>query len=139
MTWGWRPSTAERKAAAAVAWGDVATSLHARIATFSAAEQERLQATASRHGLIICGEESALPWVEGVGYAAPCLQAPGLWVSTLEEPDVPADLLHMALVRRCEPGPLLLWRRPLILLSLGGLCRVSDMDWSAWANLWRER
>ena len=120
--WG-GPAPAE--AAAAVAWGDAAARLHALLvresARDAAAASHRWSASASRDVLMVLGEPATLPWVDGVAYAAPCADAPALWLPTLWEPDLPGDLVERALHRLHGRQPLLLWRQPLAVVPLDRL------------------
>ena len=124
--WRWRPRTEALPAQAAVAWGAAARTLHARLRQFEPEQQAGLSATASRELLIVVGEGSALPWVDGVAYAGPCNEVPGLWFPTLEVPDLPADLIARSLQRHHQGRqPLLLWARPEAVLPLDRLLPLS--------------
>ena len=116
-------------AAAAVAWGDAAGRLHALLVRESArdpaAAPGRWSASASRDVLVVLGEPAALPWVDGVAYAAPCADAPALWLPTLWEPDLPGDLVARALHRLHGRQPLLLWRQPAAVVPLDRLLPVT--------------
>lgn len=118
MHWGWRPRTVAAAPQAAVGWGDAARRLHARLATLPAEQAARLQATANRDVLVVSGAAEDLPWVDGVEYAATDERAPGLWLPTSWEPDVPLDLLGQALARAFPRAPLLLWREPRAVVPL---------------------
>ncbi|RQO52817.1 hypothetical protein DBV14_15740 [Variovorax sp. KBW07] len=124
--WRWRPRAEAPPAQAAVAWGTAARALHARLRLLEPEQQAGLSATASRELLVVVGEGGALPWVDGIAYAAPCAEAPGLWLPTLEAPDLPADLIARSLQRH-HPGrqPLLLWARPEAVLPLDRLMPLS--------------
>jgi hypothetical protein len=125
--WRWRARAEAPPAQAAVAWGAASRVLHARLRQFEPEQQAGLSATASRELLIVVGEGSALPWVDGIAYAAPCTDAPGLWLPTLEEPDLPADLIARSLQRHHQGRqPLLLWPRPEAVLPLDRLMPLSS-------------
>lgn len=112
MGWAWRPRQAPAAPQAAVAWGDVARRLHARLLLIPEEQASRLHATANRDVLLVAGAAADLPWVDGVAYAAMDDRAPGLWLPTSWEPDVPSDLLGQALAKKFSRTPLLLWRDP---------------------------
>lgn len=112
LSWTWQARSEPVEPQAAVAWGEVARRLHARLLLLSEAQLLRLQATANRDVLVVCGPFSDLPWVDGVAYAAPDARAPGLWLPTSWEPEVPTDPLNQALAARFPREPLLLWREP---------------------------
>lgn len=121
LAWGWRPRAEALAPRAAVAWGPAAQRLHARLAAMPAAAAAGLSATASRELLVVCGEQTALPWVIDVAYAAPCPEAPALWLPTHCEPDVPGDLLAASLQRQHGRSPLLLWPAPEAVVPLDRL------------------
>jgi hypothetical protein len=79
---------------------------------------ERLMATAHHDMLILTGAADALPWVDGARYIAPRADAPALWLPTHERPNVPLDLLALAVARRHPQMPLLLWPSPAQLVPL---------------------
>ncbi|EPX96353.1 hypothetical protein K6V18_21535 [Ralstonia insidiosa] len=121
LSWAWRPAAQPAAPQAAVAWGAAAKRLHARLRAHLGdieAESSGLQVTASRDVLVVMGAASALPWVEGIEYAAPHPEAPQLWLPTLQQPDVPFDLLAQALIRRYVRQPLLVWPSPAYVLPL---------------------
>jgi hypothetical protein len=90
------------------------------------ARRAKLQATASGEALVVSAESAdALPWSEGAAYAAPSSIAPGLWLPTLHEPDLPVDLIGRALQARHARQPLLLWRDPPAIVPLDRLLPVS--------------
>lgn len=122
--WTWRSRQVPAEPQAAVAWGDVARRLHARLSGLPQAQAARLQATASGDVLIVTGAGGDLPWVDGVAYAAPFDDAPGLWLPTSWEPSVPVDLLGQALGARFKRSPLLLWREPQAVVPLDRLLPV---------------
>jgi len=116
--WRWRRRAEPAAPRAVVAWGDAAARLHARLAGMPPERQARLLGTASRDVFIVSGETVDLPWVDGAGYAAPCAEAPGLWLPTLWQPDVACDLLALALHKRHARQPVLLWPAPCALVPL---------------------
>ena len=127
FAWRWRARAEALPAQAAVAWGAAARVLHARLRQFEPEQQAGLSATASRDLLIVVGEGAALPWVDGIAYAGPCTETPGLWLPTLEEPDLPADLIARSLERQHRGRqPLLLWPRPEAVLPLDRLLPLSQ-------------
>lgn len=85
------------------------------------AQRKRLEATAAEHLLIVTGDSADLPWVDGVEYAAPAPQVPGLWLPTRWQPHVPADLVLQALDGRFSRRPLLLWPTPARVIALDRL------------------
>lgn len=126
LEWRWRPRADPLPAQAAVAWGPVARVLHARLRQLAPEQQGALSAMAGRDLLVVTGEADALPWADGVAYAGPADQAPGLWLPTVEEPDLPVDLIARSLQREHpKRQPLLLWPRPAFVLPLDRLLPLS--------------
>lgn len=134
--WAWRSPQVPAEAQAAVAWGDVARRLHGRLALLAADHAARLLATANGDVLVVTGATADLPWVDGVAYAASCASAPGLWLPTSWQPDVPQDLLGQALVARFKRSPLLLWREPQAVIPLDRLLAVSPAHLQRIADYW---
>ncbi len=118
VTWRWQRRAEPALPRAVVAWGDHALRLHARLCRLPADHLARLLGTASRDVLVVSGAMDDLPWVEGAAYATPCEAAPALWLPTLQEPTVPADLLCQALLRRHPRASLLLWPVPAAIVPL---------------------
>ncbi|WP_249679645.1 hypothetical protein [Pseudomonas abieticivorans] len=116
--WQWQRRGEPLAPRAAVAWGEVARQLHARLQQLPAGARKRLQATASHGLLVVTGESADLPWVDGIQYAAPAPQAPGLWLPTQWQPDACSELLLQALSARFPRQPLLLWREPALVIPL---------------------
>ncbi|MFJ2465194.1 hypothetical protein [Pseudomonas sp. NPDC087615] len=125
MSWAWQSRCTPVRPQAAVAWGDVARRLHARLLSIPEEQAGRLQATANRDVLVVTGVATDLPWVDGVAYAAMDDRAPGLWLPTSWEPDRPTDLLGLALSNRFARAPLLLWREPAAVVPLDRLLPVT--------------
>lgn len=123
--WTWRPRQVPTEPQAAVAWGDAARLLHARLLQLPDEQAARLQATASGEVLVVTGAGVDLPWVDGVAYAAPGDVAPGLWLPTSWEPTAAVDVLGQALAARFKRSPLLLWREPQAVVPLDRLLPVS--------------
>ena len=130
LGWGWAPQPEPGRPVAAVAWGAAARALHARLSAMSAPQRRGLQATASRDVLIVSGEASHLPWVEGIEYACACEHAPQLWRPSLWQPDCAIDLLAQALTAKFKRQPLLLWHQPATCVPLDRLLPVSA-EWLA--------
>ncbi|WP_455924096.1 bpX5 domain-containing protein [Pseudomonas putida] len=118
LAWQWQPCPNPPAPRAAVAWGEAAARLHARLLQMPAAQRRRLEATAASQVLIVSGDSADLPWVDGVEYAAPAPQAAGLWLPTRWQPQVAADLLLQGLQARFPRLPLLLWPAPTRVIAL---------------------
>jgi hypothetical protein len=137
IEWAWRARREPCPPQAAVAWGEVAARLHARLLRMTQDQTSRLHATTNRDVLIVAGNADDLPWVEGVDYACTEPAAPGLWLPTSWEPDAPLDLMAQALLDRFARAPLLLWHAPRAVVPLdrslpvtaGLLQRIQD-EWA---------
>ncbi|WP_321374072.1 bpX5 domain-containing protein [Pseudomonas extremaustralis] len=122
--WTWRSRPVPTEPQAAVAWGDAARRLHARLLRLAPEHAARLQATANGEVLVVTGAGVDLPWIDGVAYAAPVDAAPGLWLPTNWEPTVAVDVLGQALAAHFKRSPLLLWREPRAVIPLDRLLPV---------------
>jgi len=118
LPWQWQHRAQPLAAQAAVAWGEVAPRLHARLVQLPLATCKRLTVAASDGLLMVIGATADLPWVEGIEYAAPDPDALGLWLPTRWQPQVPAEWLLQALGTRVTRRPLLLWREPARVIPL---------------------
>lgn len=136
QTWAWRSPPVPAEAQAAVAWGDAARRLHARLGLLASDHAARLLATANGDVLVVTGATADLPWVDGVAYAAPSASAPQLWLPTHWAPDVPQDLLGQALTARFKRSPLLVWRAPQAVIPLDRLLAVSPAHLQRIAAYW---
>lgn len=139
QSWAWRSRPVPAEPQAAVAWGEVARRLHARLALLDDEHAARLHATANGDVLVVTGATADLPWVDGVAYAAPSVSAPQLWLPTRWMPDVPQELLGRALSARFQRSPLLLWRAPQAVIPLDRLLAVSPAHLQRIAAFWGDR
>ena len=118
FSWNWRKRSDALVPQAAIAWGDASDALHERVAGMSSEQLGNISLTANLDVMVAIGAAVNLPWVPGVAYAAPCPDAPALWLPTCWQPDIPCDLLAQALTRLCGRHPLLLWNTPPTLFPL---------------------
>ena len=139
QSWAWHSRPVPAEPQAAVAWGEVARRLHARLALLDDEHAARLHATANGDVLVVTGATADLPWVDGVAYAAPSVSAPQLWLPTRWMPDVPQELLGQALSARFQRSPLLLWRAPQAVIPLDRLLAVSPAHLQRIAAFWGDR
>jgi hypothetical protein len=139
MDWTWQPRRVPAEPQAAVAWGEAARRLHARLLLIPEEQAARLQVTANRDVLVVSGVADDLPWVDGVEYAVADERAPGLWLSTSWEPNVPTDLLGQALSTTFARSPLLLWRDPPAVIPLDRQLPVTSQHLQRIDAYWAER
>lgn len=86
---------------AVVAGKDAARRLAERLLAMDDTALARLSGVASQTHLVVLGEESDLPWVDGVSYLGQDPRAPSLLLPTQIEPVVPAaNLFERALRKR---------------------------------------
>lgn len=126
MRWTWIAEDEAPTPAAALATGALSRTLLDRIAARAEAERLALTLTAHADLLLVAGAVDALPWLDGVRYAAPRGAAPGLWLPTHCRPSLPLDLVDRAIARRHPERPVLLWPSPAQLLPLARLLPASD-------------
>lgn len=139
LNWVWRPRREPAEPQAAVAWGEAARRLHARLLLLSVEQAVRLHATANGDVLVVAGASHDLPWVDGVQYAATDERAPGLWLPTSWEPEVPIDLLSQALAASFSRSPLLLWREPPAVIPLDRQLPLTPQHLQRIATYWAGR
>jgi hypothetical protein len=99
---------------AVIACGPVAARLADRLLTFADDLLLRLRGVAGRDLIVLTGESSDLPWLDGVDYLGRDPLAPGLYIPTTLEPTPSVVLLERALRRR---APQL--AAPLALMPIG--------------------
>lgn len=139
IAWNWRVRRQPALPQAAVAWGEAAVRLHARLTRMTEDQSSGLQATAARDVLIVTGDADRLPWVEGIDYAFAVSTAPGLWLPTLWEPDTPPDLVGQALSNRYARVPLLLWHAPQAVVPLDRCLPVTALHLQRIQDQWAGR
>ena len=137
LGWRWRPTATAPEPRAAVCHGAAVPQLFARLRGLPSQRRERLSATAAPEWLVVLGPADALPWTDGVRYAAPHPLAPALWLPTHLEPDAPIDLIWQALERRHARTPLLLWPEPMAVLPLDRPRAASDELLATLDATWR--
>ena len=137
LGWSWRARAQPPEPRAVLAWGEAGRRLHARLASLPEERQQRLAITASRDVVVVLGAGAELPWVDAAAYAAPCAEDARLWLPTLWEPDVPADLLARALFLRHGRQPMLLWPDPAALVPLDRQLPVSAAQLDQLTHRWQ--
>ncbi|MBZ5714481.1 hypothetical protein, partial [Nannocystis pusilla] len=96
----WSPRPIPLAPAAVAASGPVAARLADRLLTLADDVLLRLRGVAGRDLVVLTGESSDLPWLDGVDYLGRDPLAPGLYIPTTLEPAPAAALLERALRRR---------------------------------------
>jgi hypothetical protein len=107
---GWTPRHPPLSARAVVASGAAARALGRRVAELHDDAMRTLTAVAGDDVLVVLGDSSALPWIDGVTYLGRDEAAPDLLLPTAVAPTIPVAVLETA-VRR-----LVLWAAPVAVL-----------------------
>ena len=68
--------------------------------------------------IVLIGQQSFLPWVDGIQYAISCVSEPRLWLPSHRQPSVPIELLASTLYQQYQQAPLLLWHQPKVIVPL---------------------
>ncbi|MDC8013989.1 hypothetical protein [Tahibacter soli] len=136
IRWRWRNETEPPEPTAVVGIGAASRRLLAVVAALGTRERAALRATANQDVLVVTGPAAALPWANGVRYAAPRAEAPAVWLPTTERPDVALDLVERALRVRHPQTPLLLWREPPQIVPLNRLLPATDALLARIEALW---
>ena len=111
---GWRPRASPRALTALAAEGPAAVALRLRLLSLPDAALAGLRGVPSSTRMVLLGEDSQLPWIDGLIYLGRCREAPTLTLPTAQDPTVPPGLLERALAARLQPlaPPFALWPSP---------------------------
>jgi hypothetical protein len=122
------PRSTPLSARAVVASDAVAKSLGRRLVQLDDGALKMLAAVGSDDLLVILGDESQLPWIDGVTYFGRDDSAPGLLLPTALAPSVPAPVLEAA-IRKLVPrsAPVVVMPSPTRLINCGA-ARAIDRD-----------
>lgn len=97
----WSDRESPLTACAVAACGNVARQLANQLLELDHAAMGRLSGVAGKNSIVLLGDETNLPWVDGVLYLGRDPLAPALLLPTRIEPTVPsANLLERALLNR---------------------------------------
>lgn len=136
VTWGDREPPLVPWAVAAT--GDVARRLAERLLELDRAISSRLYGVAGPTTLLVLGEETNLPWVDGVAYLGRDPAAPGLLLPTHLEPLVPtANLLEQALRNRFAKltPPLAILPKTMTVISCHSALQLLPKKIEAWLHM----
>jgi MoxR-vWA-beta-propeller ternary system protein len=119
----WRPRPVPLDPVGVAARGEAARRLAQRLLARGDEALARLSGVAGPDLIVLLGEASALPWVEGAAYLGRDAHAPSLLLPTNREPGVPLPLLERALLARAarlqtEPPLAVLLDPPLLASAL---------------------
>ena len=96
----WRPRSAPLEPVGMAARGEAARALARRLLARSDEDLARLTGVAGQDLVVVLGDSSLLPWVEGAAYLGRDARAPSLLLPTNREPTVPLPLVERALILR---------------------------------------
>jgi hypothetical protein len=101
---GWSARSEPLAACACIARGPAARALGRALLAWEPARLARITACAGEGVLVVLGDGSELPWVDGITYLGRDQAAPHLLLPTSRRPDVPVDLFARALAARLPAG-----------------------------------
>jgi hypothetical protein len=132
----WQPRPVPLTPVAVVAEGDAARALARRLLAFEPDSLAQWQGAFYRDNLILLGEETTLPWVDGARYLGRDPEAPSLLLPTNLQPSVPVSLLERALRQQAKgiPPPLIVLPHHKAILSVSAaraIARDTLLRWMA--------
>jgi hypothetical protein len=131
----WRPRFTPLVPLAVAARGRAATTLARRLLT-DPDSLSQYKAVAASGLLVVLGEETRLPWVDGVVYLGHESHCPSLLFPTNLEPSVPAALLERALaVARHQNGPVALLLDPPAIVPLAEARTIAQASLLKWLEI----
>lgn len=126
IEWQWLPSNNTPCICAVVAWYDIAQKLISHLLErVDESNYSHLQLVISEDVIILSGEASYLPWIDGIGYATIYPNEQRLWLPSNVLPSVALDLLAEAFYQRYQIAPLLLWNKPKTVIPLNNMQPVT--------------
>jgi hypothetical protein len=131
----WSDREPPLEACAVAAWGDVARRLASHLLELDQTALGRLTGVAGKSAIVLLGEETNLPWVDGVLYLGRDPVAPTLLLPTRIESAVPAtNLLERALRKRFSnlSPPLAILPDTLTVISCYNALQLSRSRIEAW-------
>jgi len=128
----WIPRATPLIARAVAASGAAARALGRRLAELDDAALGALAAVAGADLLIVLGEPSSLPWVDGVGYLGRDDAAPGLLLPTALAPSVPPAALEAAVRAAAGSAPVAVLAAPRRLVPCGRARAIDRERLVAW-------
>ena len=128
----WLPRVTPLTARGVAGSGAVARALAHRLTAFDDAALGALVAVASAELLIVLGDASTLPWVDGVSYLGRDDAAPGLLLPTTVAPSVPPAVLEAAVRAMIARPPVAVLAAPARLVACGLARAVDRARLTAW-------
>lgn len=119
IQWHWQPNNDTVAPIAVVAWNDVVTSLFNHLlAEQNNNDLSQYQFVRGDDFVVIIGQSSLLPWVDGVQYAMFDSHEPRLWLPCHAKPSISVSLLAKAILHKFGCEPVLLWDQPKVIIPL---------------------
>lgn len=118
ISWHWQVNHASQRIGAAVAWYQVRVTLLNHLLNLDKEQYTQLQMVTNNDVVVILGEQSSLPWVDGIQYASCNESDSRLWLPSHLIPSVPVRLLADAFYQRYHQAPLLVWHLPQAIIPL---------------------
>src|SRR5580704_8142559 len=114
--------------------GPAARALANRLLRLTDEQLRELRGAAGDNLLIVLGETSSLPWVDGVAYLGRDPDAPRLLVPTMVRPDLALDVFERTVARRTAalPGPWAVLLSPPQLFSVAHAAAIERDRLHAW-------
>ena len=130
----WLPRERPLTPCAVIAQGEAAQRLARRLLEYDEANLGLLQGAAARETLVVLGETTLLPWVEGVLYLGHDAEAPALLLPTALQPDFPEALMERAMQAQFPnvAPPIAVMPGTLQVVSLAGARTVVRASVQAW-------
>ncbi|MBI2395987.1 MAG: hypothetical protein HYV09_40870 [Deltaproteobacteria bacterium] len=133
MTFTWRSREHPLSARAVAAFGPAARALAASVGRRADAELHALRAVGAEAGIVVLGEEEALPWADGALYLGQDAAAPSLLLPTTLRPDLALPLVERALLRRvARDGVLAVIPSQHLLIPVDGARPLTRAHLSRW-------
>jgi hypothetical protein len=119
IQWHWQLNNDPVVPVAVVAWNDVVPRLFNHLRqNLSKYDLSKYQFVKSDNFVVIIGESSLLPWVNGVQYAMIDSQEPRLWLPCHAKPSISLFLLAEAIGYKFKCEQMLLWDQPKAVIPL---------------------
>jgi hypothetical protein len=114
--------------------GRAARALARRLLRLTDERLRELRGAAGDDLLVVLGETSSLPWVDGVAYLGRDPDAPRLLVPTMVRPDLALDVLEQTVARRAAalPSPWAVLLSPPQLFSVAHAAAIECDPLRAW-------
>jgi hypothetical protein len=129
----WAPRHTPLVARAVIASGAAAKALGRRLAELADDALHALAAVAGDDLLVVLGDGSALPWIDGVTYLGRDDAAPNLLLPTALAPTVPAFVLEAAIRKRVpRAAPVAVLPAPARLIPCGAARAIDRVQLATW-------